>query len=90
MCCVAQNNRKSAIWEEEDDEIWEGAPPRLEIAYDAKNGYLLTAQFTVDRKESEKSEVRALLSPKAFCGSELCVSEVWLGCCAGGAASDLH
>ncbi len=39
-----QNNRKSAIWEEEDDEIWEGAPPRLEIAYDAKNGYLLTAQ----------------------------------------------
>ena len=44
LCCVAQNNRKSAIWEEEDDEIWEGAPPRLEIAYDAKNGYLLTAQ----------------------------------------------
>ena len=52
MRSVAQNNRKSAIWEEEDDEIWEGAPPRLEIAYDAKNGYLLTAQVRFALKMS--------------------------------------
>ena len=84
MCCVAQNNRKSAIWEEEDDEIWEGAPPRLEIAYDAKNGYLLTAQFTVDRKESEKS---------GECGSGWAVivaATETVAANRGGAASDLH
>jgi hypothetical protein len=52
-----ENNRKSAIWEEEDEELWEGAPPRIEIQYDAKNGYLLVAQFTIDRKESDKSEL---------------------------------
>ena len=53
----AENNRKSAIWEEEDEERWEGSPPRIEIAYDAKNGFLLTAQFSIDRKESDKTEL---------------------------------
>lgn len=52
-----ESNRKSAIWEEEDEELWEGAPPRIEISYDAKNGFLLTAAFTIDRKESDKTEL---------------------------------
>lgn len=34
----------------------EGAPPHLEISYDAANGYLLKVGFTIDRKESSKTE----------------------------------
>lgn len=35
----------------------EGAPPHLEVSYDAANGYLLKVGFTIDRKASSKSEV---------------------------------
>ena len=48
--------RKSAIWEEDDEVLWEGAAPKMEISYDATNGFLLTAGFTIDRKNSNKSE----------------------------------
>ena len=34
----------------------EGAPPHLEVSYDAANGYLLKVGFTVDRKENKKTE----------------------------------
>lgn len=34
----------------------EGAPPHLEVSYDAANGYLLKVGFTIDRKESSKTE----------------------------------
>jgi hypothetical protein len=34
--------KKSAIWEEEDEELWGGAAPKMEISYDAANGFLLT------------------------------------------------
>jgi hypothetical protein len=41
--------------------IWvccrEGAPPHLEVSYDAANGYLLKVGFTIDRKESSKTEI---------------------------------
>jgi hypothetical protein len=48
---------KSAIWDEDDEMIWEGAAPNLEIKYDAINGFLLTAQFNIDKKLSNKSEI---------------------------------
>lgn len=48
---------KSAVWDEDDESIWEGAPPHLEVSYDAANGYLLKVGFTIDRKASSKSEV---------------------------------
>jgi hypothetical protein len=48
--------KKSAIWEEDDELIWEGAAPSLEVSYDAANGFLLSVQFTIDRKLSSKSE----------------------------------
>ena len=34
----------------------EGAPPHLEVSYDAANGFLLKVGFTIDRKESSKTE----------------------------------
>lgn len=46
---------KTAIWQEEDEEIWEGASPKMEVSYDATNGYLLLASFTVDRKNNKKT-----------------------------------
>ena len=42
---------------QKDEELWEGAPPRIEISYDAKNGFLLTAAFTIDRKANDKTEL---------------------------------
>merc|ERR1712070_387872 len=50
------NKRKSAVWQEDDEEIWGGAAPKMEIAYDAQNGFLLTVAFEVDKKLNEKSE----------------------------------
>ena len=41
---------KSAVWEEDDEEIWAGSAPKMEVSYDATNGFLLLAQFTIDRK----------------------------------------
>lgn len=35
----------------------EGAPPHLEVSYDAANGFLLKVGFTIDRKASSKTEV---------------------------------
>ena len=48
---------KSAVWDEDDESVWEGAPPHLEVAYDAQNGFLLKAGFTIDKKLSTKSEI---------------------------------
>ena len=48
---------KSAIWEEDDELVWEGAAPALEVSYDVANGFLLVVQFTIDRKLNPKTEV---------------------------------
>jgi hypothetical protein len=48
---------KSAIWDEDDEVIWEGAAPHIEMSYDATNGFLLVVAFSVDRKLTTKTEV---------------------------------
>jgi len=63
--------KKSAIWEEDDELIWEGAAPALEVSYDAANGFLLIAQFTIDRKNSNKTEMELkniFINQLAFAG----------------------
>ena len=47
---------KSAIWDEDDEMIWEGAAPHIEISYDATNGFLLVGAFSVDKKMTTKTE----------------------------------
>lgn len=46
-----QGMYKSAIWEESDAELWGGAAPKMEISYDATNGWLIQASFVLDAKE---------------------------------------
>jgi hypothetical protein len=53
---TASGTTKSAIWDEDDEVIWEGAAPHIEMRYDATNGFLLVAAFTVDRKLTTKTE----------------------------------
>ena len=48
---------KSAVWDEDDEAVWEGAPPPLEISWDAVNGFLLNVGFTIDKKNSSKTEL---------------------------------
>lgn len=54
---AASGTIKSAIWDEDDEVIWEGAAPHIEMRYDATNGFLLVAAFSVDRKLTTKTEV---------------------------------
>ena len=40
-------------WFETDEDIWFGAPPKIEIQYDPVNAWLLSVRLDVDRKRLE-------------------------------------
>ena len=49
--------KKGAVWEEDDEAIWQGAAPAMEVVYDFTNGFLLSVAFTVDKKRNSLNEM---------------------------------
>ncbi len=47
---------KKVTWKEDDSKLWKGPPPRVEITYDRKNGFLLSMLFQLDKKKSKLTE----------------------------------
>ncbi|EKX53681.1 hypothetical protein GUITHDRAFT_91880 [Guillardia theta CCMP2712] len=48
---------KKVSWQESDRILWAGgSPPKIEVAYDAQNGFLLTVLFNLDKKKSSLDE----------------------------------
>ena len=44
------------VWQEEDDEEWSGAAPKVQICYDDTNGFFLWVRLDVDKKRVELPE----------------------------------
>ncbi len=47
FCCCWQIRR--ITWEETDSGKWRGPPPRIEVAFNETNSFLLTVMFGIDR-----------------------------------------
>merc|ERR1711939_1268179 len=47
---------KKVSWQEEDKNLWKGPPPKIEIQYDERYGFLLVVFFALDKKRSKLDE----------------------------------
>lgn len=52
---------KKQMWSEEDDELWQGSAPDIEVFFDATNGFLLSVYFQIDTKKTPLRE-KALMA----------------------------
>jgi len=52
---------KKQMWNETDDELWQGAAPAIEVFFDATNGFLLSVYFQIDTKKTPLRE-KALMA----------------------------
>ena len=44
------------MWDEDDDDKWLGAAPQIELKFDDRYNYLLSAAFELDKKTSDAKE----------------------------------
>jgi len=50
---LERNVIKKLVWEEDEDDKWLGAAPKIMVTWDETTCFLLEVSFTVDAKEKE-------------------------------------